>query len=573
LAVEETVSRMGFGKLGMAAPAIGLTLLVGSIGLGLACVLALGLGYMPALGGNALSLAGFRALFADGRLLPALGATLLAGGLSTVAATVAAFVLAALLIPDGGHERRWPQRMAVAVLAVPHVAMAIGLAFVLAPSGWIMRGVEWLTGLQPLPPDGELVPGEFGLSLALALFLKETPFLFVAIATALRQIEPGRHLLSARTMGYGSGMAWAKLVLPRLYPLVRFPIFAVLAYGLSVVDMSLILGPTTPPTLPVLILRWVSDPDLGQRFLAASAALLQLGMVAGAIVCWWLGERLFRRLLRSWLSAGARDWPRAGRAALRWTMRGFGALAVGAILSALLALLLWSVAQAWRYPAILPDAFSPAAWARSLAGLRAPLGSSIALALSATAMSLVLAIACLRHEAALRPEAAKSAERWLFLPLLVPELAFLLGLQVFLLMLGWNGTWLAVLWLHLLFVFPYVFLTLKEPWRAFDPRFERTGLSLGKSPWTVFWRIRLPMLRGPIAWSAAIGCTVSLSLYLPSVQGGEGRIVTLATEAVALSGSGDRRVAGVYGTLQALLNGLCFMAALWMARPRRWRQP
>jgi putative thiamine transport system permease protein len=60
---------------------------------------------------------------------------------------------------------------------------------------------------------------------------------------------------------------------------------------------------------------------------------------------------------------------------------------------------------------------------------------------------------------------------------------------------------------------------------------------------------------------------------LPSVQGGEGRIVTLATEAVALSGSGDRRVAGVYGTLQALLNGLCFMAALWMARPRRWRQP
>ena len=34
-----------------------------------------------------------------------------------------------------------------------------------------------------------------------------------------------------------------------------------LAYGLSVVDMAMILGPNTPPTLAVLIWRWLADPD------------------------------------------------------------------------------------------------------------------------------------------------------------------------------------------------------------------------------------------------------------------------------------------------------------------------
>jgi putative thiamine transport system permease protein len=42
---------------------------------------------------------------------------------------------------------------------------------------------------------------------------------------------------------------------------------------------------------------------------------------------------------------------------------------------------------------------------------------------------------------------------------------------------------------------------------------------------------------------------------------GGGRIATLATEAIALSSGGDRRIAGVYGTVQALAIGAGFCAA------------
>jgi putative thiamine transport system permease protein len=335
--------------------------------------------------------------------------------------------------------------------------------------------------------------------------------------------------------------------------------------------MSLILGPSTPPTFPVLILRWANDSDLGQRFLAASAALLQLALVAGAMLLWWLGERMAVHLLRPWVTGGRRDWPR-WLAYLGWyAMRGVGIAALGATTLSLMSLLLWSVAQTWRYPALIPDTFSLAAWQRAMASLWGPLGNSLALAILGTALAVILALACLEHEKHLRGDVVRKAEKWLFLPLVVPEVSFLIGIQIVLFLIGLNGGWFAVAWLHLLFIFPYVFLTLKEPWRAFDPRYERMALALGQSPWRVFWRVKLPLLRGAIAWAAAIGCSVSLSLYLPTVLGGEGRIVTLASEALALSAGGDRRIVGVYGIVQSLLAAVFFIVALLTVRQRRWR--
>lgn len=547
-----------------------LLLLLGSIAAGLLFVLTTGFGYLPAMGGDSLSLDSFRLLLSDPRLLPSMITTVTAGVMATIAAFVIALGLVAQLDPLGENGQGWPHRLAVAILAVPHVAMALGLAFLLAPSGWILRGIATATGFFPVPPDWQLVPETYGLTLGLGLFLKETPFLFIAMVTALAQIRPAAMLQMARSLGYHDHIAWVKLILPRLYPLIRFPLLAVLAYSLSVVDMSLILGPRTPTTLPVLILRWANDPDLNQRFVAAAAALLQLVLVAAALLLWWLGERAVIRTLRPWLSQGARAWPRGLARAGRWGLLGIGMVAIAGIALSLLSLLLWSIAATWRYPALLPDLLSIAAWQRAALSLWQPLANSLLLAVLGTMLAVALALACLEHEKHLRHEVVRRAERFLFLPLLVPEVSFLLGIQILLLLIGLNGGWLAVAWLHLLFIFPYVFLTLKEPWRAFDPRYERVALALGASPWRVLWRVKLPMLRGAVAWASAIGCAVSLSLYLPTVLGGEGRIVTLATEAVALSAGGDRRIVGVYGVLQAASSGMFFLLALLMLRRRRW---
>ena len=89
---------------------------------------------------------------------------------------------------------------------------------------------------------------------------------------ALGQVRADDQLRMARSLGYGPVQAWLKVVLPQVYPQIRLPVYAVLAYSLSVVDMAIVLGPTTPPPLAPLVLRWFNDPDLAMRFLAAAGA-------------------------------------------------------------------------------------------------------------------------------------------------------------------------------------------------------------------------------------------------------------------------------------------------------------
>ena len=109
-----------------------------------------------------------------------------------------------------------------------------------------------------------------------------------------------------------------------------------------------------------------------------------------------------------------------------------------------------------------------------------------------------------------------------------------MGVQVLLLGLGLGGGWLPMTSAHTLFVFPYVLLALADPWARLDPRYERVGPLPGAGPWRVLVRVRLPLLMPALAFAAALGVAVSLSLYLPTVLMGGGRIATLATEAIAL---------------------------------------
>ena len=154
----------------------------------------------------------------------------------------------------------------------------------------------------------------------------------------------------------------------------------------------------------------------------------------------------------------------------------------------------------------------------------------------------------------------------LYLPLIVPQVAFLPGLQMLALATGAEGGWGAVAAVHGVFVLPYVFLSLSAPWRALDGRVAVQGAALGASDARVFWRLRLPMLLTPVLTAAAVGMAVSVGQYLPTLLIGGGRVETLTTEAVALSSSGNRRVIGAYALLQMVLPAAGFAVALALPR-------
>lgn len=530
---------------------------------GLAGVIGPAFGYLPALGGVAWSLEPWRGVLG----WPGLGAALRLSVVTGLLATAISLALTLLIVAawQGTRSFLWITRALAPLLSLPHAAAAFGLAFLIAPSGWIARGLSpWATGWER-PPDLLIVNDPWGLALVAGLVVKEVPFLLLMVLAALPQSDSLRAQLVARSLGYGRVMGWMKAVAPRVYVQIRLPVYAVLAYSMSVVDVALILGPTRPPVLAVQILEWMTHPDLGMRFQAAAAALMQLGLVVAVLGLWRLGESVLARRGAVWAAGGARG---VGADAVLRPLGAGAALAIGlAVGLGLAGLLLWSFAGLWQFPAALPESLSLRVWSGQMGALQHRLWDSALIALGATGIALALCIA------ALQAGARGRSAGLIYLPLIVPQIAFLPGLATFALVLGVDGTRWAVMAAHLVFVLPYVFLALADPWRAWDSRAGLVAAGLGAGPARVLWAVRLPMLTRAICVAFAVGFATSVAQYLPTLLIGAGRVSTVTTEAVALAASGNRRLIGVWAMVQMALPMAVFALALalpaWLFRHRQ----
>ena len=537
-------------------PILAIGLLTVPVVFGLAGTLLPAFGYLPALGGTSFDLEPFRRLFAEPAILMS-ALMSLATGLVTAAFSL---VTVMLFTAAWGGTRMFAriQHLLSPLLSVPHAATAFALAFLIAPSGLIARVLSpELTGWER-PPDLLIVHDPLGLSMMAGLIVKEIPFLLLVTLAALPQVKPKRMRALIASMGYGRISGFAFGLWPSIYRQIRFPVFAVIAFATSVVDVAAILGPTTPAPLAVRLVTWMNDPDLSLRFLASAGAILQLGVTALAIAI-WIGVEKLGALVRERLAcAGCRF--RRDRA-LR-----LGALAVmlasaGAIFAGIAALALWSVAGLWQYPDVLPARFELRNWMRVLPNLMEPLATTLSVALVSTMIAVVIAILCFAREDQIARPPGRGALTVLYLPLLVPQVAFLFGLQLLFILAGIEATWTALVFAHLVFVLPYAWLSLRDPWRAFDRRYDQIAAGLGKGPMRRFFQIRLPMLARPLLAVAAIGFSVSVGLYLPTVLVGAGRLTTITTEAVALASGGNRRVIGVYAFMQMVLPAAGFAVA------------
>jgi len=552
------------------APALAILILVGPVAAGLAGTLLPAFGYLPTLGGESFSLEPWRDLLAT----PGLGTSVLlsfAAGLVTAAISLGVTV-AFIAAWSGTALFAWIRRMVSPLLSVPHAAAAFGLAFLIAPSGWLFRAAAPLAGLER-PPDLLIVHDPAGLAMMAGLVVKEIPFLLLVSLAALPQTDATRMARVAGSFGYGRMTGFLKLVLPRLYPQIRLPVYAVIAYSSSVVDVALILGPTTPAPLAVDLVNWMGDPDLAMRFKASAGAVLQLLVTGGALLAWWLVETVIRLWAPRWLTGGGRGVSdgayRAGSAAATIA-------AAAAVILGLAGLAVWSVARFWRFPDLLPSGYSQRTWAAQLPNASDAILNSVLVALLSSLLALAVCLACLEREARTGRGLDMRALTIIYLPLIVPQVAFLFGLQILFLRFDIGQSRMAVIAAHLVFVMPYVFLSLGDPWRAWNPRFGQLAASLGTSPAGIFWRIRLPMLLAPVLTAFAVGFAVSIGQYLPTLMIGGGRWPTVTTEAVALAAGGNRRVIGVYAILQTLLPVVGFMLALaipaFLFRNRRLMQ-
>lgn len=121
-----------------------------------------------------------------------------------------------------------------------------------------------------------------------------------------------------------------------------------------------------------------------------------------------------------------------------------------------------------------------------------------------------------------------NALRTFFLsPLMVPGVIFGLAACRFAARIGWNASFRALLFAHIIICSTYVIRTVLSSLIGFDASIEEAARDLGASPWQTFWKITFPIIRPSIIVAGLFSFITSLDETTVSVFLVGGQSVTL----------------------------------------------
>jgi putative spermidine/putrescine transport system permease protein len=217
----------------------------------------------------------------------------------------------------------------------------------------------------------------------------------------------------------------------------------------------------------------------------------------------------------------------------------------GLALVPILVLSLWSFARHWYWPALLPREYSPRAWeyfASPASGLAGALWTSVLIALTVTALALVVALPAARALALHEFKGKRIVLLILLAPVLVPSLASAMGVHALFLRYGLTDTLFGVMLAHLIPTVPYCTMMLTSSLINFDQDWESQARTLGASPLAVWRYVTLPAIAPGLAVAGVFAFLISWSQYLPTLLIGGGRVVTLPLMLIAFQRGGDEAV-------------------------------
>jgi putative spermidine/putrescine transport system permease protein len=265
--------------IGLLAPALAV---VGALfGGGLALGLVQSLGYLPAAGMSALSADHFARVLADPDFFNSLAFTFYLALASTLVA-LAIGVAAALALNRLAGRSRVIQFIFQIPLTVPHLVIAIAVAFLLAPSGLLARGLQSLGVLPSGVAFPLLVNDPWGVGVMAAYVWKEVPFIALMVLAVLQ--SSGAELLDVgRTLKADRWQRFRYITLPIIFPSLGAGGLIVFAYTFGAFEIPYLLGQTYPMMLPVWAYKAYSDVDLLARPEGIAAGLVIAGVVTAAV--------------------------------------------------------------------------------------------------------------------------------------------------------------------------------------------------------------------------------------------------------------------------------------------------
>jgi putative spermidine/putrescine transport system permease protein len=229
----------------------------------------------------------------------------------------------------------------------------------------------------------------------------------------------------------------------------------------------------------------------------------------------------------------------------------FLVLFAGFIVGPLIVLALWSLAQQWVWPSLLPSAFTLRwyEWAATVPNVFRSLQNSLIVAtivtVATTIVSVPAAIALGRYRFP-----GRDFIRGLFaLPLLVPYISLGIGIASFFYAARLNGTLAAVVLAHMIASLPFGVMIVTAAIEELTPETEEAALACGAAPRTVFWKVMLPQLVPALMAQAAYVFMLSMDEFTLTLLVASPETATLPVQMYAAIGEGYLQISSALAML------------------------
>jgi len=215
-------------------------------------------------------------------------------------------------------------------------------------------------------------------------------------------------------------------------------------------------------------------------------------------------------------------------------------------------LVIWSAAFAWRWPDLLPAAWSGRAWRYVFSPttqVRPGLTGSVTVALLTTLLALALGAPAGIAVGRMTFRGKRAVELLLLAPFIVPGLVVTMGIQIVFIHLRLADTVQGVVLAHAMPALPYVIVSVAGVAANLGAQTEEQARSLGATSRQAFVHVTLPLLRPGLAVGGLFAFLVSWSQYTSTLIIGGGKVQTLPLLVYTFTRSGDNPIAAALALL------------------------
>lgn len=232
------------------------------------------------------------------------------------------------------------------------------------------------------------------------------------------------------------------------------------------------------------------------------------------------------------------------------------------ILLPFMIIFVWSFVDKWRFPNLIPKSFSLRvieSFLKSDTETYTIVFSSIIFSLIVSISSTIIAILTSRAIVFYDFKVKKLVEGFVFMPLIVPSAALVMGIQVLFIRLGIYDTYVGVFVVHLIYSLPYSITLILAAIQKEAKSLEMQAMVLGASRLQAFFYVSLPNIKSALITSLCISYVISFSQYFITLIIGGGVVKTYNVIIVPIIQNSDRSLASVYSVIFIISTFIVFL--------------